>query len=187
MVSIQAALEAVATGFRHIIPEGADHIAFLLGLFFLSRQFGPLLLQVTAFTLAHSLTLSCAMLGWIELPSRWVEIAVGLSILFVAVENLCHKRLASWRLAIVIFFGLIHGLAYAHSFAVSAERPSPSELLPALFGFNLGVELGQVTVVGLAYLVFHPWWEKAWYRTHVALPASALIALSGLFWTWQRW
>lgn len=175
---------AVGSGFRHIVPDGPDHIAFLLGLFFLSRRLWPLLWQTTLFTLAHSLALGLILYGLPSIPPRIVETAVALSIAYVAIENLFGESPSRWRPWVVFGFGWIHGLAFAHTFSDRSLRRE--EIIPSLFGFNLGVELGQLVVIGTALLVLGGAWEKPWYRRRVAIPASVVIALSGLGWAIQR-
>ncbi|HJW09726.1 MAG TPA: HupE/UreJ family protein [Holophagaceae bacterium] len=172
-------------GFTHIVPEGLDHILFVLGLFLLSLQWRPLLAQTGAFTLAHSITLGLAMLGLVSLPPRVVEPAIALSIAFVAIENLFRPDLSRWRVALVFTFGLVHGLGFA---GVLKDLGLPrGQFAPALLAFNLGVELGQLAVIAVAFLVVGSWARrKAWYRERVAIPASCLIAGTGLFWTVQR-
>jgi hypothetical protein len=172
---------ALATGFHHILPDGLDHILFILGLFFLSRSFPVLLFQMTLFTLAHSLTLGLSLYGFIALPTRWVEVAIALSITFIAAENLWAKgRLQAWRPWVVFGFGLIHGLGFAHSFA-AAPVIAPEHFLPAIFSFNLGIEIGQLAVIGLAFAIVGVWQKRDWYVRSVARPVSLLIALSGLY------
>lgn len=174
----------VGLGFTHIVPHGLDHILFILGLFFVARDAFTLLTEVTLFTVAHSLTLGLAMNGLLSVPSRAVEVAIGLSIAFIAVENLYHHRLGRWRPWMVFAFGLIHGLGFAHSFEETAV--SPSTMLPALFSFNLGIELGQLAVVGAAYLLAVTWWNRDWYLPRVARPASVMIAVMGLYLALER-
>lgn len=174
------------SGFRHILPDGLDHLAFLVGLFFLARSLPALLAQVTLFTLAHSLTLGLVVLAGLTVEPHWVEIAVGLSIAALGLEGLLPRRawLERLRWAFVPAFGLIHGLAFAHNLVrEQALRRSP---ISALLGFNLGVELGQLVVIGALVLVFSPCWRRAWYTPRLARPALALIALSGLAWAVQR-
>lgn len=176
--------QELASGFRHILPDGLDHMAFIVGLFFLSRTLPVLLVQTTLFTLAHSLMLGLIVLTGLVVSPHWVEIGVGLSIAMLGVEGLYPTRLERWRPLMIFLFGGIHGLAFAHNL-VQAEniRQSP---IPALFGFNAGVELGQfVLILGLV-IVFSPWWQRAWYRPRICLPALSLIALSGFHWAWQR-
>lgn len=174
----------VAQGFKHILPGGLDHILFILGLFLLARDAFTLLVQVTLFTLAHSLTLGLSLLGMVALPTQWVEVAIALSIAFIAVENLIRDRLSKWRPWMVFGFGLVHGLGFAHTFQ---EIPVSREvLLPALFSFNIGIELGQLTVVGIAFALVAAWWRSDDYRKIIARPVSATIALTGLYWAIER-
>ena len=113
----------------HSLPQGLDHILFILGLFFLSRSFPALLFQMTLFTLAHSLTLGLSIYSVVSVPPQVVEVAIALSIAFIAIENLFRDDLSRWRPAVVFCFGLIHGLGFAHSFSenllVAGKIPSP--------------------------------------------------------------
>lgn len=184
-LDLQILGEEMISGFRHIFPEGLDHIAFILGLFFLSRTLPILLVQTTLFTLAHSLVLGLVVITGLAVPGHWVEIGVGLSIALLAIEGLYPTWLERWRPLLILVFGGIHGLAFAHSFVQTENiRRNP---LSALFGFNLGVELGQLVLIAALVLVFSPWWQHAWYRPRICLPALSLIALSGLHWAWARW
>ena len=175
----------LALGFTHIVPRGLDHILFVLGIFLLSLKRRPILMQVTAFTIAHSITLGLTIYGVVSLSPRIVEPMIALSIVYVAVENLLVTEFKPWRLGIVFGFGLLHGMGFA---GVLRELGLPrSEFIPALVSFNLGVEGGQLTVIFGAFLLVGLWFgRKSWYRTRVTLPASALIALVGLYWTFQR-
>jgi hypothetical protein len=170
-------------GFEHILPKGVDHILFVLGLFLLSASWRPLLLQVTMFTVAHSLTLGLSMYGLVTLPSAVVEPLIALSITYVAIENLFTSELKPWRAALVFAFGLLHGLGFA---GVLGELGLPrSQFVPALVTFNVGVEAGQLTVIGLAFAAVG-WWrraEGASYRRWVVVPVSLAIALVGAYWT----
>lgn len=171
-------------GFTHILPYGADHVLFILALFFLSRSFGVLLFQMTLFTMAHSLTLGLALYGVIDIPTTAVEIAIALSIAFVAAENLFLDRLSRWRPWLVFGFGLIHGLGFAHSFQ---EMPmSPADFLPALFSFNMGIEVGQLAVIGMAFAAVGLWGKRDQCFKAIARPASTLIAVTGLYWAVER-
>lgn len=180
----QVARQYVMLGFEHILPEGTDHILFVLGLFLLSCRLRPLLWQVTAFTVAHSITLGLAMYGVIRLPSAVVEPMIAASIAFVAVENICTPELKPWRPVVVFCFGLIHGLGFS-SVLLSLGLPR-QDFGVALVSFNSGVELGQLTVITTAFLVVGWWRGRPWYRKAIVIPASVLIALTGLFWTVQR-
>ncbi|MHA6323754.1 HupE/UreJ family protein [Roseivivax sp. CAU 1753] len=147
----QAFLSYIPVGFEHIVPMGLDHILFVLGLFFLSPRIGPLLWQVSAFTLAHTVTLALGALGLVNVPGAIVEPIIAASIVFVAVENILSKGWSPWRPAVVFVFGLLHGLGFA---SVLGEFGLPQDqFIPALVGFNIGVELGQLSVIAAAFAV----------------------------------
>ena len=171
-------------GFTHIIPKGLDHILFVLGLFLLSAKWRPLLYQVTAFTVAHSVTLALSMQGVVSLPERFVETLIALSISWVAIENIATQTLKPWRVALVFCFGLLHGLGFA---GVLSELGMPEgRFIGALLSFNLGVELGQVSVVILAFAVAGRFRHLDGYRQFVVIPCSAVIAAIGLWWSVTR-
>ena len=174
----------VEMGFTHIMPDGPDHILFILGLFFLGRSFEALIIQITTFTIAHSLTLGLSLYGFVSVSDRVVEVAIALSIAFIAVENLFNERLTRWRPLVVFGCGLIHGLGFAHAFQETAVEPG--DFLPAIFSFNVGIELGQLAVVGLAFTAVALAWNREWYRRAIAQPASAMIALAGIYWAVER-
>lgn len=171
-------------GFSHILPHGLDHILFLLGLFFLTQKPADLLLQLTLFTLAHSLTLGLSIYGYLHVPTVFVEVAIALSIVFVAGENLFKDRLSPWRPYVVFASGLIHGMGFAHVFEKTDVEKTA--FLTALFSYNLGIEVGQIVVVGIALLLVATWWKSEYYRKNIARPASCLIAISGLYWAVER-
>ncbi|WP_417524835.1 HupE/UreJ family protein [Marinovum sp.] len=175
----------IPVGFDHILPKGLDHILFVLGLFFLSTKLGPLLWQVTAFTAAHTVTLALGALGIVTIPGSIVEPIIAASIVYVAVENILSPRMHAWRPLVVFGFGLLHGLGFA---SVLGEFGLPAgQFIPALLGFNVGVELGQLTVIALAFLLVGLWFgRKSWYRAYIAVPASAVIALVGAYWFVER-
>ena len=171
-------------GFHHIVPEGADHILFVLGLFFLGITWRKLLSQTTVFTVAHATTLFLSTYGIFSLPSRYVEPSIALSIAFIAIENVVKPKLGPGRLAIVFGFGLIHGLGFASSLS---DIPFPkTDFIVALLGFNFGVDLGQLCVIALAFLVVGWFRNKPWFRGRIAIPCSLAIAAVGLFWAVQR-
>lgn len=171
-------------GFTHIVPEGTDHVLFVLGLFLLSARWRPLLLQVSAFTVAHSITLGLTMIGLVSLPARVVEPMIALSIAYVAIENLMTSDLKSWRVALVFAFGLLHGMGFA---GVLRDVGLPrADFLPALVSFNLGVEAGQMAVVAMACAALAWWRQSADYRRLVVQPLSVVIAIAGIYWTCQR-
>ncbi len=181
---LEIARQYLWLGYTHILPKGLDHILFVLGLFLLSPRWKTMLLQVTAFTVAHSITLGLSIYGLVSLPPRLVEPLIALSIAYVAIENLVTRELKPWRLALVFTFGLLHGLGFA---GVLRELGLPREaFLTALLTFNLGVEGGQLTVIALALAAVFPFMNKGWYHQRVVIPASILIAAIGLYWTLVR-
>lgn len=182
--SWSSAIGFIRIGFEHIIPEGLDHILFVLGLFLLSPKLKPLLVQITCFTLAHSVTLALSARGIISLPASVIEPAIAGSIAFVAIENLCTQRVHAWRPIIVFCFGLIHGLGFAS--AMSEAMGTRTTPLGVVLLFNVGVEFGQLAVVAIALLTVGWFRTKPWYRAWIAIPASVLIAGMGVFWVVQR-
>lgn len=175
----------LALGFTHILPRGIDHVLFVLGIFLLAAGLRPVLWQVSAFTVAHTITLALTIYGVVSLPPRIVEPLIALSIVYVAVENLFTSRLHAWRTLIVFCFGLLHGMGFA---GVLREIGLPrSEFVPALLAFNAGVECGQLAVIAAAVLLLGmPLRGKSWYRQRVVVPGSVIIAGVGLYWTITR-
>ena len=162
-------------GYTHILPKGTDHILFVLGIFLLSTRLKPVLLQVTAFTVAHTITLALTIYGVVSVARSVVEPLIAISIVYVAIENLTTTELKPWRVALVFAFGLLHGMGFA---GVLTELGLPrSEFLPALLSFNVGVEAGQLTVIAIALVLLRlPFREKPWYRSRIVVPASVAIA-----------
>lgn len=179
------ARQYLVLGFTHIVPYGLDHMLFVLGIYLLSRRAKSVLLQVSAFTIAHSITLGLSMYGLISVSPRIVEPAIALSIAYVAIENLFLSELKSWRLALVFAFGLLHGMGFAG--ALQELGLPRSEFVTALVTFNLGVEAGQLSVIGAAFL-FVGWRfsSRDWYRGRVVVPASLAIACTAIYWTVER-
>ena len=190
----------IPVGFDHILPQGLDHILFVLGLFFLSIHLRPLVWQVTAFTLAHTVTLALGALGLVNVPGSIVEPLIAASIVYVAVENIFARGLTKWRPAVIFGFGLLHGLGFA---SVLGEFGLPEDrFIPALIGFNVGVEVGQLTVIALAFVVIwlgvlaarrakftgveemvteYPVMFRA-----ISVTGSLIIALIGVYWVIER-
>jgi hypothetical protein len=166
----------IGLGMEHVLL-GLDHLAFLLGLLFVSTaDLRKLIVTITAFTVAHSLTLGLAVLDLVRPSSALVEALIALSVLLVAREGLregaSSVRRAPW--AIAAFFGLVHGLGLAG--ALRDMALPRSALVPALFGFNVGVELGQLAFVGVAILV------ASWARRFTWAPRArtALVYAVGI-------
>ncbi|MDG1067161.1 MAG: HupE/UreJ family protein [Sulfitobacter sp.] len=196
----QAFASYIPVGFDHILPKGLDHILFVLGLFFLSTHLRPLIWQVSAFTLAHTVTLALGALGLVTVPGSIVEPLIAASIVYVAVENIFARGLTRWRPVVIFGFGLLHGLGFA---SVLGEFGLPEDqFVPALIGFNVGVELGQLTVIALAFVLI---WMGVLAAQRAALTGveelvteypvmfralsvtgSLIIALIGIYWVIER-
>lgn len=187
--SDQTALEAfvdyIAVGFDHIVPQGLDHILFVLGLFFFSLRMGALLWQVTAFTLAHTVTLALGALDIIRLSPDIVEPIIAASIVYVGIENLFLRKLPPWRPFVIFGFGLLHGLGFAsvlQEFGLGNDH-----FIPKLIGFNVGVEVGQLAVIAAAWLTLALFFGKfGWYHRRIAAPVSVAIAIIAAFWVLER-
>src|SRR5712691_5110102 len=172
-------------GFSHIVPHGLDHMLFVLGIYLLSGRARSVLWQVSAFTVAHSITLGLSMYGVVAVSPRIVEPLIALSIAYVAIENIFRSELKSWRVALVFAFGLLHGMGFAG--ALKELGLPRSEFVTALLTFNVGVEAGQLAVIGTAFLLVG--WhcsQRAWYRGRIVVPASAAIACTAVYWTIAR-
>ncbi len=185
MSGTEAAFVYLGLGYKHILPLGFDHILFILSLFLLSPHLKPLVGQATAFTAAHSITLGLAMYHIITPPVSLVEPLIALSIMYVALENVYSPRLKASRIGVVFLFGLIHGLGFA-SVLSTLGLPKQSYLF-SLIMFNIGVELGQLTIILAAYFLLAKWFgKKPYYRKYIVVPLSLLIALIAAYWTVQR-
>ena len=171
-------------GVQHIVPNGFDHILFVVGLFLLSLKIRPLVTQVTAFTLAHALTLTAAVLGFVTLSPQLVEPLIAASVAYIAIENIVTDKLTPWRPFVVFGFGLLHGLGFANS--LSALGLPDQERLFVLVMFNAGIEIGQLAVIAVAAATFGWCRNKSWYRPWIVIPASAVIATTGIIWAIQR-
>jgi hypothetical protein len=175
----------IALGFEHIIPEGLDHIFFIVGICLLDTRIKSILWQATAFTVAHSITLALSLKNIITLPAGIIEPFIALSILFVAIENIILNMLKPWRIILVFFFGLVHGLGFASS--LNETGLPRNNFFTSVAAFNVGVELGQILIIVLVFaLLIYPLGQKNWYKKRVVYPVSAIIAIMALFWTVQR-
>lgn len=172
-------------GFTHIIPLGFDHILFVLSLYLLNPKLKPILWQATAFTVAHTITLGLAMYQIIKPPASIVEPVIALSIVYVALENIFSPRLKVSRIGVVFLFGLVHGMGFAS--ALTQLGLPQNSYLSSLLMFNLGVELGQITVILAAFfLIGLPFSNKPFYRKKIVIPLSIIIAVIATYWTVER-
>ena len=177
--TVDVIVDYVKLGYVHILPKGLDHILFVIGLFLLSPRWRPILWQVSAFTIAHTITLAIGVLGYIQVPASIVEPLIALSISAVCLENLVTTKIHAWRIYIVIGFGLLHGLGFAG--VLGEIGLTQNAIFTALISFNVGVELGQLSVI-LACFILIGWLfrRKSWYRRRLTNPLSMLLASIGL-------
>lgn len=174
----------IQLGFRHIVPEGVDHILFVIGLYFLGVSWRYILSQTTIFTVAHATTLFLSTYGIFRLPPQYVEPLIALSIAVIGFENVFRPRLGPVRLVAVFVFGLIHGLGFAASLS---DVPFPKgDFIMALLGFNIGVDAGQLAIILALFLALGWARNKRWYRARVAIPISLVIGGIGLLWAIER-
>jgi hydrogenase/urease accessory protein HupE len=172
----------VGLGVEHIIG-GIDHLLFLLALLALATSLWQTVKIVTAFTVAHSITLSLAALGLVDVPSSIVEPLIAASIVWVAVENLVAPAGAGRRWLIAAVFGLIHGLGFASALS-DLDLPRDA-LIQALIGFNLGVELGQLAFVAVVMPAL-VWASRPGRLRRLPQITSVVVALVGAVWLIER-
>ena len=183
--TLETVWDYIVLGFEHILPKGLDHILFVVGLFLLAARLRPLLWQVTAFTLAHTVTLALGITGVVSISPSIVEPLIAASIVWVCIENIFSEKMATWRPVVVFGFGLLHGLGFAG--VLGEIGLPPSQFITALLSFNIGVELGQLTVIAACFLAVGLWFRnKPWYRSRITIPASILIACVGAYWFVER-
>lgn len=179
------AIRGVVLGFTHIVPKGADHILFVMGLALFGARGRQLVALVTAFTLAHSVTLALGLYGLVAWPAGLVEPLIAASVAYVGFETLAKPRPHAFRLAVVFLFGLLHGLGFAS--VLGDLIASPSTRIVTLASFNVGVELGQLTVLAAMFAVLGITAKVAArgakYATRLA---SAAIGVTGVVWTVER-
>jgi len=173
-------------GIQHIIPKGLDHILFIVGLFFFSVTLRPLLIQVTMFTIAHSITLIFVSVSYINVNPLIVEPIIALSIAYVGIENIFKQYVKEYlRYIIIFFFGLLHGLGFA--LVLSDIGYQSSKLILNLISFNLGIEAAQIFIILSLYILLGiKFSNKKYYRYIFQVPVSLFIALVGIYWFFER-
>jgi hydrogenase/urease accessory protein HupE len=177
-------IEAFRQGFLHVIPLGLDHILFITGMFFFSRNIRQLFLQSLCFTIAHTITLGIASAGLINFSLTWVEPLIAMSIVYLALENLFFKaQEPRIRLGIVVFFGLIHGCGFAQALSEWIQRDDRFSI--ALLSVNVGVEVAQVCILLTLWYGTQKWWKTNAYK-YVRNAINLLIAVVGTVWVLQR-
>ena len=185
---LQTSIEYLVLGIEHIVPKGLDHILFVIGIFFYSLKLKSLIGQVTMFTIAHSLTLILASLNIIYIPAFIIEPLIALSISYIAFENILQKKLSLnsslARYIIIFIFGLIHGLGFA--FVLGDIGLNASQFILSLVSFNLGVEIAQIGIIIILFLIMTVPSRQPWYSNYIQYPISAIIGLIGLYWFIER-
>ena len=172
-------------GITHIIPLGLDHILFVTSLCLLSNKISTILWQASAFTVAHTITLALSMKSIIVAPSQLIEPVISLSIVFVAIENIILNELKPWRVLIVFFFGLVHGMGFAS--ALNEVGLPRNNFYTSVIAFNCGVEIGQISVILLVFaLLIIPFGKRPNYKKQLVYPLSVIIALIASYWTIER-
>jgi hypothetical protein len=177
-------------GFQHILPQGLDHVLFVVALYLNARSWSSLFLQVTTFTLAHTITLALAATGLVSSPGDIIEPLISLSIVLLALEAIIFHKPNVWRLPVVFAFGLLHGLGFGSVMKAYLEN---ADLSAGLVGITVGVEMGHLLVLVstgiVAFLVqtgLKAIKRPGLYHNGFVMPVAAIIALIGLYWTLQR-
>ncbi|MFF3608293.1 HupE/UreJ family protein [Streptomyces sp. NPDC002463] len=169
------------TGPGHILG-GADHVLFLVLLLLGAQGWRSVVRLATSFTLAHSVTLALAVLGWVDVPTEIVEPLIALSIVYVAVENITRGE-SRQRVLVVFGFGLLHGLGFAGALDFTDEFSG--RLLVSLLSFNIGIELGQLAIVLAAFPLILLARRRSWSAlAHIG--AAAAVGVIGLVWFVER-
>ncbi len=179
--AVSSAGRFIVLGLEHILG-GIDHVLFVLVLLLGARSITGLLKVATAFTVAHSVTLALASLGWVSVPPSIVEPLIALSIAYVAVENIARGE-SKHRPLVVFGFGLLHGLGFAEALGFTGEVDW--SLVASLFAFNAGIELGQIMIMVLVWPVLLLARRLRWRRL-AQMGASGLIAGFGILWFVDR-
>jgi hydrogenase/urease accessory protein HupE len=172
-------------GIEHILT-GYDHLLFLLGLLVVCRRVSSMMAIITCFTLAHSLTLALAALNVVSIPSRVVEPLIAASIIFIGIENLVRHGEPKGRWLLTFAFGLIHGFGFASVLRAIGLGAGGASLFVPLFSFNLGVEIGQLSVVAVGLPLLWLLRTRPVFARYGEAAISLVVLLLGSYWLWQR-
>lgn len=178
---IAALLENLPVGVVHILG-GVDHLVFLVVLLLGAKTWRSVLILVTCFTIAHSLTLGMAVLGWVHIPDTIIEPLIALSIVYAAADTAL-ARDQRHQPYLVFGFGLVHGLGFATNLSLTGE--TGGTLAGGLLGFNLGIEAGQLLVIAVVFPCLLHLRKRDW-STHAQLATAAVAAAVGMFWFVER-
>ena len=177
--------EFLEMGVKHIL-NGYDHLLFLFALLIGCNRFSSVVKVITAFTIAHSISLALATLGWVEIPSRIVEPLIAATIVYVGVENILRGRAVSHRALLTFGFGLVHGFGFAGALREMGVGSNGGAVALPLLAFNSGVEIGQMAVAALILPVLWRLKDRPQFSLRYAPACSVLVALAGGFWFIQR-
>lgn len=170
-------------GFNHVLPEGWDHALFMLAMFLSAPTLRLAFLRSLTFTVGHSLTLGLVWYGWLNSPGVWIEPLIAASIVAAGVLAAFGRSFSKWALWGSCAFGLLHGLGFAA--AADFARSGSAEVLGALAGFNIGIELAQLLVMTVACLLVLPFAERPWFELRLRRPLAWLAAFGGLWLFWN--
>jgi hydrogenase/urease accessory protein HupE len=172
-------------GVEHILT-GYDHICFLLGLLIVGGNLRSTLKIITAFTLAHSITLALTVLNILQIPPRIVEPLIAVSIVYVGVENILRRDNVRRRWLLSFGFGLIHGCGFAAALRELNIGANGGGIAMPLLSFNLGVELGQLAIAALVLPVIWRLKSRPSFSIRLAPACSVIVSLAGAYWLIQR-
>lgn len=168
------------SGFRHVIPLGPDHAAFMVALFCFVGGLRRALLLSLMFTIAHGITLALLVLGHVPFSTSWVELGIGVTIAWAGWEVWRQKKLSRVTVVVIFIFGLLHGLGFGSVLQDQVQGVSKGNLALPLVGFNVGVELAQISIIFLCALLLRLA-GKAWMRW-----AGLAVLIYGLYLTVER-
>jgi len=177
--------EFLVMGVKHILT-GYDHLLFLFALLIGCKQISSIIKIITAFTIAHSISLALATLGWVEIPSRIIEPFIAATIVYVGIENLFRGQAVNHRVWLTFGFGLVHGFGFASALREMGVGSNGRAVAIPLVAFNSGVEIGQMLVASLIVPILWRLKNKPQFTSRWAPACSALVVLAGGFWFLQR-
>jgi hydrogenase/urease accessory protein HupE len=177
--------EFLGMGIKHILT-GYDHLLFLFAVLIGCKRISSVVKIITAFTVAHSISLALATLGWVVIPSRVIEPLIAATIVYVGIENLVCRQAVSHRAVLTFGFGLVHGFGFASALREMGVGVNGSAVAVPLLAFNSGVEIGQMMVAAVILPILWRFKDKPQFTLRWAPVCSALVALAGGFWFIQR-
>jgi hydrogenase/urease accessory protein HupE len=177
--------EFLGMGIKHILT-GYDHLLFLFALLIGCKRISSVVKVITAFTIAHSISLALATLGWVEIPSRVVEPFIAATIVYVGLENLLRRPPVSQRVLLTFCFGLVHGFGFAGALREMGVGSNGGAVAVPLLAFNSGVEIGQMMVAAVILPIIWRFKDRPQFTLRWSPACSVLVAMAGAFWFIQR-